>query len=190
MRLAFEGLETFFFRRSVEKAFQLDEPSSGTGASTTSVVDDAMFVLRKVFDRALGTGDLGILRTVCTNIRRILELDFAGVVNRRMILDSQRNLSGDGSRKDRIRTFIAGLNNLEVSGESVVELSSGYVTPALEGVFPFGNDVELARTALTSVANLKARFDGYLHVTFVPFWERLTLGRFSDAVHTTYQTGD
>jgi conserved oligomeric Golgi complex subunit 4 len=160
VRVAFEALETFFFRRSVEKAFQLDEPSTGAGPPTTSVVDDVLFVLKKVIDRALGTGDIDLLRTMCANIRRILELDFAGVVSRRIILDSQRSLSSG----DRIRTFIAGVNNLDGAGESVIELCGGYVSRGLEGVFPFGTDVEFAKTALGSVENLKGRFDGYLHV--------------------------
>jgi hypothetical protein len=52
-------------------------------------------------------------------------------------MDSQRNLAaGDAGRRERIRTFIAGLNNLEIASESVTELSSGYVRgPGLDGVF-------------------------------------------------------
>src|SRR5579859_5506370 len=83
LRASFESLETFFFRRSVEKAFQLDEPSSQpSGPPTTSVVDDVMFVLHKILDRAMGTGDAELIKTICANSRRILDLDFAGVIKR------------------------------------------------------------------------------------------------------------
>jgi conserved oligomeric Golgi complex subunit 4 len=170
MRISFESLETFFFRRSVEKAFQLDEPSSQqSGPPTTSVIDDVMFVLRKVLDRAMGTGDADLVKTICANTRRILDLDFAGVIKRRATMDPQRNLSGSGKqddlgRRERIRDFVAGLNNLDISGESVIALTEGYIGGNLEGIFPFGDQEQIAKNALLNVANLKERFDSYLHV--------------------------
>jgi conserved oligomeric Golgi complex subunit 4 len=164
-------LETFFFRRSVEKAFQLDELSSHqSGPSTTSVVDDVMFVLRKVVDRAMGTGDAELLKTICANTRRILDLDFAGVIKRRSTIDSQRNLSGtsgkadEPGRRERVRSFVVELNNLEVSSESVSALAKGYINSNLDGLFPFGDQLEVAKAALTNMGNLKERFDSYLHV--------------------------
>ena len=165
IRSAFESLETFFFRRSVEKAFQLDEPSQQSGPPTTSVIDDVMFVLRKVLDRAMGTGDADLLKTICANSRRILDLDFAGVIKRRSSMD--RNLTGSGKddsgKRERIRGFIAELNNLDISSESINALTEGYIAN-LDGVFPFGDQAEIARTALSNVGNLKERFDSYLHV--------------------------
>jgi hypothetical protein len=169
MRGSFESLETFFFRRSVEKAFQLDEPSSHqSGPPTTSVIDDVMFVLRKVLDRAMGTGDAQLVKTICANTRRILDLDFAGVIKRRATMDSQRNLSGSGKddvgRREKIRAFVAGLNNLDISSESVYALTEGYIGGNLDGIFPFGDQAEIAKVALLNVGNLKERFDSYLHV--------------------------
>jgi conserved oligomeric Golgi complex subunit 4 len=172
MRVSFESLETFFFRRSVEKAFQLDEPSSlQSGPPTTSVIDDVMFVLRKVLDRAMGTGDADLIKTICANTRRILDLDFAGVIKRRATMDPQRNLSGTGrsddiGKREKIRDFVAGLNNLDISGESVIALTEGYINGNLEGIFPFGDQMQVAKNALMNVANLKERFDSYLHVCF------------------------
>jgi COG4 transport protein len=131
-----------------------------------------MFVLRKVLDRAMGTGDADLLRTICANTRRILDLDFAGVIKRRSTMDSQKQLSGksdDGGRREKIRHFVTGLNNLDISSESVSALTQGYITSNLEGLFPFGQQAEIARTALTNVGNLKERFDSYLHV-ILPFW--------------------
>lgn len=175
LRGSLESLEAFFFRRSVEKAFQLDELSSQTGPPTTSVVDDVMFVLRKVLDRALGTGDIELLKAICANTRRILDLDFAGVIKRRATVDAQRNLSGtsgrtdDLGRRERVRSFVVELNNLEVSSESVSALVEGYINSNLDGLFPFRGQMEIAKAALTNMRNLKERFESYLHV--VPFVE-------------------
>ena len=129
-----------------------------------------MFVLRKILDRALGTGDAELLKTICANTRRILDLDFAGVIKRRATIDSQRNISGklpeDIGRRERIRAFVAELNNLDVSSESVRALTEGYVGEGkLEGLFPFGNQLEIATSAISNVGKLKERFDNYLHVT-------------------------
>lgn len=170
LRGSFESLETFFFRRSVEKAFQLDEPSSqSSGPPTTSVVDDVMFVLHKVLDRAMGTGDAELIKTICANSRRILDLDFAGVIKRRATMDSQRTLLGSGRGEDlgkveRVRAFVSGLNNLDISGESVYALSEKYISGNLESLFPFGEQSETARVALINVGSLKEKFDSYLHV--------------------------
>ena len=170
MRVSFESMETFFFRRSVEKAFQLDEPSSSqSGPPTTSVIDDVMFVLRKVLDRAMGAGDAQLVKTICANTRRILDLDFAGAIKRRATMDSQRNLAGSGKddvgRRERVRAFVAGLNNLDISSESVNALSERYIEGNLESIFPFDDQAEIARIALLNVGNLKERFDSYLHVS-------------------------
>jgi hypothetical protein len=165
MRISFESLETFFFRRSVEKAFQLDEPSSHqSGPPTTSVIDDVMFVLRKVLDRSMGTGDSQLVKTICANTRRILDLDFAGVIKRRATMESQRNVSKEEGRRDKTRIFVAGLNNLDISSESVVALTEGYIGGKLKGIFPFGEEAETVKSALLNVGHLKERFDSYLHV--------------------------
>jgi conserved oligomeric Golgi complex subunit 4 len=166
IKSSFESLETFFFRRSLEKAFQLDEPSSQT-VPTTSVVDDVMFVLRKVLDRAMGTGDAELLKTICANTRRILDLDFAGAIKRRVTMDSQRNLQlgkDDGARMERIRPFLAELNNLAISSEHVTALTEGYLSANLDSLFPFEDQLQIAKTALMNIGNLKERFNGYLHV--------------------------
>lgn len=169
LRVTFESLETFFFRRSVEKAFQLDEQSSDlSGPPTTSVVDDVMFVLHKVLDRAMGTGDSELIKTISANCRRILDLDFAGVIKRRATIDSQRTLLGgktdDVGRTERARAFVSGLNNLDISGENVLALSQNYLRRDLDSLFPFRNQSETAGVALLSIGGLKEKFDSYLHV--------------------------
>jgi conserved oligomeric Golgi complex subunit 4 len=165
IQTAFESLETFFFRRSVEKAFQLDEPTSQSGPPTTSVIDDVMFVLRKTLDRALGTGDADLLKKICANTRRILDLDFAGVLKRRFSTIDW-NSKTRGTVRERIRGCVSELNNLDLSSESIKDLTQGYTgqDKNLNEVFPFEGQLETAQTALRNVASLKERFDSYLHV--------------------------
>jgi conserved oligomeric Golgi complex subunit 4 len=185
LKKAFESLETFFFRRSVEKAFQLDEPSS-QNVPTTSVIDDVMFVLKKVLDRAMGTGDVELLKTICANTRRILELDFAGAIKRRVNMDSQRLVRDDYARRERFRGFLAELNNLAISSENVTGLAEGYLQTNLEGLFPFEDQLPIAKNALMSIGNLKERFDGYLHVLW--FVKKLIVGGISEPFCTGYET--
>jgi len=130
-----------------------------------------MFVLRKTLDRALGTGDADLLKKICANTRRILDLDVAGVLKRRLnTIDwsSKTGVSGKDDRRERIRGVVCELNNLDLSSGSVKALTEGYIGPdKLDGLFPFEGQMEIAQTALQNVANLKERFDGYLHV-FLP----------------------
>ena len=186
---SFESLETFFFRRSVEKAFQLDEPSfQHSGAPTTTVIDDVMFVLKKVLDRAMSTADANLIRIICANTRRILDLDFAGVIKRRSALDSQLSSgkSDDGGQREKLRSFIAGLNNLEMSSESVMALTKGYLAYDFRGIFPFEGHAKITEVAIMNLGNLKERFDSYLHV--FPFLIILILGRIGDSVCTVGET--
>ena len=126
-----------------------------------------MFVFRKVLNRSLETGDAELLKAICANTRRILDLDFAGVIKRRATME--RSISGKagedvGGRWERISVVIAELNNLDISSESVFALTEGYIRGKLEGLFPFGDQLEIAKAALMNVGNLKERFDSYLHV--------------------------
>jgi hypothetical protein len=147
-----------------------------------------MFVFRKVLDRSLGTGDAELLKTICANTRRILDLDFAGIIKRRATMDSQWTVSGkpaeDVGRRERVRGFVAELNNLDISSERIVALTAGYVGDKLEELFPFGDQLEIARAALTNVGNLKERFDNYLHVRVPESVDADDIGGVSDVVCT------
>jgi hypothetical protein len=79
-------------------------------------------------------------------------------------MESQRNISKEEGRRDKTRSFVAGLNNLDISSESVVALTEGYIGGNLEGIFPFGEEAETVKGALLNVGHLKERFDSYLHV--------------------------
>ena len=80
-------------------------------------------------------------------------------------MDSQRSLgkSEELGKREKLRVYVAGLNNLDMSGENVTVLASGYIAN-LEAVFVFEEQIQIAKTALLNIGNLKDRFDGYLHV--------------------------
>ena len=147
-----------------------------------------MFVFRKVLDRSLGTGDAELLKTICANARRILDLDFGGVIKRRTTMDAQWTVSGKTAeeigRRDRIRGFVAELNNLDVSRESIIGLMEGYIGDKLEGLFPFGDQLEIARAALKNVGNLSDRYNNYLHVPVPKSDDADEIGGVSDVVCT------
>jgi hypothetical protein len=148
-----------------------------------------MFVLRKTLDRALGTGDAELLKNICANTRRILDLDFAGVLKRRLSTIDWGSKAGGGSgkeeRRERIRGSVRELNNLDISSESVKGLTEGYIgADKLDGVFPFEGQMEIAQTALQHVANLKERFDRYLHVLSLAFVDLIRVGGVGDDVCT------
>jgi hypothetical protein len=92
---SFNVMTTFFFRRSVEKAFQLDEspseltlnPSKPLGSNPpfiTSAVDDVMYIVNQVLQRTLATSQRAIIASVEPTITRVLGGDFIGMIQRKM----------------------------------------------------------------------------------------------------------
>lgn len=86
---AYETLEGYFMRRSVERAFQLEtttqhEDETGLSYGVSSCVDDVMFILRKVTSRTVASGSPRLVTAMFGTCRRILEQDYAGVLGRRM----------------------------------------------------------------------------------------------------------
>ncbi|KAF8424959.1 COG4 transport protein-domain-containing protein [Tirmania nivea] len=98
----FLTLTTFFIRRTVETAFQLDEPppdllplplfhptshhtySPPPSPFITSAVDDVMFIVNKLLHRSLHTSQKQLVVGVLSTVSRVLGSDFIGVIQRRM----------------------------------------------------------------------------------------------------------
>ncbi|ODV89069.1 hypothetical protein CANCADRAFT_45539 [Tortispora caseinolytica NRRL Y-17796] len=86
----YESMATFFFRRSVEKALELDEyPDEATVPSAdspliSSVIDDSMYVFKHTLLRVLSTGNARLSKSLLSNMRRILEADLIGILQRRL----------------------------------------------------------------------------------------------------------
>lgn len=80
----YEPLELWYFRLAVEKAHSLDEPDFGSRPTTSSVLDDVFFMLKKVVGRTLSTSNAEALESIVKKLKTILERDFAGVLKRRL----------------------------------------------------------------------------------------------------------
>lgn len=126
--LPFNTMTTFFFRRSVEKAFQLDEqpqnlsliPGKYQGSSSehiTSAVDDVMYIVNQVFERSLPTSQREVIAGVVPSVARVLSSDFVGMIQRKMRDESYPKASVQGALPPEQITisFILLINNLDVA---------------------------------------------------------------------------
>ncbi|KAK9475375.1 COG4 transport protein-domain-containing protein [Dipodascopsis tothii] len=164
---AFETMATFFFRRSVEKAFQLDETPrlknlppepSPQSPIITSAVDDVMYVLNAILERAISTGQVRLIKNVCANVRRVLESDFIGMVQRKMRDETypKPTTTGGLPPDNKVDGFLVLMNNLSVGTEYVDRLVQTLLRDAVEtdqnGAIPFEKDVEAVAEALRGLA--------------------------------------
>ena len=190
----FSAMTTFFFRRSVEKAFQLDEAPTGlhlrpdrpldvssSPPYITSCVDDVMFIVNKVLQRSIATSQRHVVSGVVPTIGRVLGSDFVGMVQRKMRDESYPKavIQGGYPPQDKIVAFLVLINNLDIAtdylarivdSQTKAEASSQSATP-LAALFPFEHDSTFVATTLhslhTSFASKTSELisDG-LHVTF------------------------
>lgn len=177
-------MTTFFFRRSVEKAFQLDEsPSDLTlninkplGANSpfiTSAVDDVMYIVNQVLQRSLATSQRSVVSGVVPTIGRVLGSDFIGMIQRKMRDESYPKAAIQGSLppEDKIIQFLVLINNLDVATDYIKRIIASHLglpppdanmngsTPAsseiLKESFPFSND---ATFVVTTLHNMEIAF--------------------------------
>lgn len=106
LRTYYEPLELWYFRIAVEKAHSLDEPDLSSRPTTSSVLDDVFFMLKKIIGRAISIANSDLLESLSKKLRVVLERDVAGVLRRRMeMLLGQMT----GSRIERERNlYIVG----------------------------------------------------------------------------------
>ncbi|ODQ65527.1 COG4-domain-containing protein, partial [Nadsonia fulvescens var. elongata DSM 6958] len=179
----YDTLMTFFFRRSVEKAFQLDDAPPQNQDYTvesplvTSVVDDVMYIFSSMMHQSLSTGDLALVRVTLGNIRRVLESDYIGLLQRRlrdgnprnMVLENVnlitfRNGSTHGrfagislSDESKLRKFLINMNNLAVTGNYIDRILLN-VMGDLGDKLPFSDDAsQVSRTLDALAKSVKAR---------------------------------
>jgi conserved oligomeric Golgi complex subunit 4 len=176
-------MSTFFFRRSVEKAFQLDESPSGLSLSQSkpidgnppyiiSAVDDVMYIVSAVIERCISTSQRDVVASVIPTVSRVLSADFIGVIQRRMQHDCypQAAIQGAPPPEDKIVAFIVLINSLDVAIEYLDRIitsrlgistdSNGTAGPnPLAASFPFEHDADVivaSLKGLNSSISLKA----------------------------------
>ncbi|CZR50369.1 related to conserved oligomeric golgi complex component 4 [Phialocephala subalpina] len=191
----FNEMTTFFLRRSVEKAFQLDEtpqdltldarkPLGGNPPFIISAVDDVMYIVNTVLQRSLSTSSRDVVASVIPTTGRVLGSEFIGMIQRKMRDESYPKpvVQGGLPPEDKIIAFLVLINSLDLANDYVSRIVNSRITPpepphggkapnTLSEMFPFDHDATFVTHALQ---NLKISFssktsellaDG-LHVMF------------------------
>ncbi|RDA88169.1 hypothetical protein CP532_6832 [Ophiocordyceps camponoti-leonardi (nom. inval.)] len=170
-------MTTFFFRRSVEKAFQLDEyprglslsmkkPLEGNAPYIILAVDDVMYMADAVIQRSLSTSQRDVTASVIPTVGRVLGSEFIGMIQRKMRDESYPRSAVQGALppEDKIVQFIVLINSLDMANEYLDRIISSRVVSAegdvtlqepVKKLFPFERDVALVANALLT---LETRF--------------------------------
>lgn len=172
----YDVMTTFFFRRSVEKAFQLDEYPSGLSLNlnkqiTTSApfiilaVDDVIFIVNEVIQKSLSTSQRDVISSVTPTISRVLSSDFVGMIQRKMRDESYPKalVQGGFPPEDKVVSFIVLINSLDMANEylgRIIQTNLG-VTPdqpsnispssAIRDAFPNDRDATLVATSFSNL---------------------------------------
>lgn len=179
-------MTTFFFRRSVEKSFQLEEqpsdlsldhrkPVTSQAPHITSSVDDVMFIVDQMVERSLATSQKSVISSVVPTIARVLGSDFIGMIQRKMRDENYPKAAVQGALPPEETTiaFLVLINNLDVATEYVRRIvqsrigtsqDSGSVhdkdtktSRSISNLFPLDHDA----TAVTStLQSLQSSFEG------------------------------
>ncbi|KAL9091426.1 MAG: hypothetical protein Q9165_004812 [Trypethelium subeluteriae] len=127
----FNVMTTFYFRRSVEKSFQLDEsppdlslnPNKDIGNPPfiTSAVDDVMYIVNQVLHRSLSTSQRPVISSVMPAVDRVLGSDFVGMIQRKMRDGCYPKAAIQGALppEDKIIQFLVLINNLDVATDYI-----------------------------------------------------------------------
>lgn len=178
-------MTTFFFRRSVEKAFQLDELPSGLTLHPlkplkadpphiTSAVDDIMYIVNKVLQQSLATSQLSVVMNVVPTLSRVLGSDFIGMTQRKMRDECYPRAAVQGVQppESLVISFLVLINNLDVAVEYIQRIvakntestqtianadSHPELISQLESLFPA---TEQAKQVAQSLQTLSSSFEG------------------------------
>ncbi len=188
-------MEKWYLRNSLEKAFRIDQPDTTSRPYTSSILDDAFYVIRTVLARILSTSSLTTLNEMVRIVKTALEEEYIEVIVRKMETlwrSISSSMTVDGPRKDAASremrtTFITYLN--------VLDVSATYMTRVLAEV---GNEQALARlfeqsemdeavAAVHSLSQLVNRFRSSLRTEIEHLFTQLTAPRLRGLLHETYR---
>lgn len=175
------AMTTFFFRRSVEKAFQLDEspsdlnlnPNKPLGSNPpfiTSAVDDVMYIVNQVLQRTLATSQRAVVASVVPAVSHVLGSDFIGMIHKKMKDESYPRpvITGGLPPEDKVIAFLVLINNLDIANDYIKRIVQQQLRTQsqpgqedahspLQDLFPFGHDATFVENTLkameTSFAN-------------------------------------
>jgi conserved oligomeric Golgi complex subunit 4 len=176
LTIPFNSMTTFVLRASLERAFQLDEMPLGLTLNLsrqiqshppfiTSAVDDVMYVVAQVLQRAMGTSQRAIIATVLPTISRVLGSDFIGMIQRKMRDEYYPKpiLQGNLPPEDLVIGFLVLINNVDMAIDYIKRIvDTHFAKPESEGdtanaehkslnvSFPFDNDATYTMEQLKS----------------------------------------
>ncbi|CAN9430834.1 unnamed protein product [Alternaria alternata] len=180
------AMTTFFFRRSVEKAFQLDEapadltlnPTKPLGSNPpfiTSAVDDVMYIVNQVIQRTLATSQRAVVSSVVPAVSHILGAEFIGMIQRKMRDESYPKpvIQGGLPPEDKVIAFLVLINNLDIANDYVKRIVSQQLgrhsqageedtKSPLHDLFPFGHDAIFVENTLKAMEKSFASKSGDL----------------------------
>ncbi|KAF4180236.1 hypothetical protein CNMCM7927_001368 [Aspergillus lentulus] len=177
----FNTMTTFFFRRSVEKAFQLDEQPSGLTLHPqkplkadpphiTSAVDDIMYIVNKVLQQSLATSQISVVTNVVPTLGRVLGSDFIGMTQRKMRDECYPKAPVQGAQPPEqiVISFLVLINNLDVAVDYIRRIVQNHTetkktitgpdgqveeTDQLRSLFPVPAEAQLAAQTLQTLAS-------------------------------------
>jgi conserved oligomeric Golgi complex subunit 4 len=136
----FNSMTTFFLRRSVEKAFQLDEqpsdlslnphkPLNAEPPHITSAVDDIMYIVNKVLQQSVATSQIPVVMNVIPTLSRVLGSDFIGMIQRKMRDEHYPKgpVQGTQPPEQTVIAFLVLINNLDVAVDYIRRIIQGHV---------------------------------------------------------------
>ncbi len=166
--IPFNIMTTFFFRRSVEKAFQLDESPSGLSLNPSkpldgnppyiiSAVDDVMYIVNTVLQRSISTSQRDVIASVIPTIGRVLGSDFVGMIQRKMRDESYPKpaITGGFPPEDKIIAFIVLINSLDVANDYIGRIVSSRLSDT--SAQTNGSGIETT-TSTNNLTNLNTTF--------------------------------
>lgn len=81
---AYEPLELWYLRSSIERAHTLDEPDLLSKPYLSSSLDDTFFILKKVLLRLVTCANLQTHMKMCSKVYDIMDRDFGDILRKRM----------------------------------------------------------------------------------------------------------
>lgn len=208
----FNVMTTFFFRRSVEKAFQLDEsptgltlnplkPLDGNGPYIISAVDDVMYIVNTVLQRSLSTSQRDVVSSVIPTIGRVLGSDFVGMVQRKMRDESYPKpvIQGGFPPEEKIIAFIVLINSLDVANDYISRIVTTQLQSSeqpngphsLQDMFPFSHDGNFVANSLQTLnSTFSAKTTELLSEGLVVLLEKVVKPRLRPILSETFRDVD
>ncbi|RPA72440.1 COG4-domain-containing protein [Ascobolus immersus RN42] len=177
----FLTLSTFFFRRSLEKAFLLDElpdlPTFSSSSSSfsppsapliSSAIDDISYLLNALLLRTLHTSTPSLTSALIPTYTRILTSDFIGIIQRKLRDDyyPRTPASLTAPLDEKTSAFLVQINNLDTAASYTSRIVSRLLSPKSQTksefdfpttpiveLFPFPGDAEKVTALLEGLAS-------------------------------------